>query len=221
MVPLLAVTFFMRSTILTRSVQDTLDHARTALDTARRVLDDYLPSASGGRGNIQALDDVLIAWLANSVGYDLSVYSDSTLVATSRRDLYAAGLVPDRVPAQVYVANGLGGGSQAVGSRLVSNESFEEITTALSAVPGVPGVRSPALLSLLLLPQRRVAEAEASQLTAAVSAFSLLVFLFSALVAGRLALRVARPVADLVEGTRAVARGTSSLPRSPSRPTRS
>jgi nitrogen fixation/metabolism regulation signal transduction histidine kinase len=40
-----------------------------------------------------------------------------------------------------------------------------------------------------------------------VSAFSLLVFLFSALVAGRLALRVARPVADLVEGTRAVARG--------------
>jgi signal transduction histidine kinase len=208
MVPLFAVTFFMRSTILTRSVQDTLDHARTGLDTARRVLDDYLPSASGGRGNIQALDDVLIGWLANSVGYDLSVYSpDSTLVATSRRDLYAAGLVPDRIPAPAYVAIGLGGGGESVGSRLVSEESFEEVTTALSAVPGVPGVRSPGLLSLLLLPQRRVAEAEASQLTAAVSAFSLLVFLFSALLAGRLALRVARPVADLVEGTRAVARG--------------
>ena len=66
------------------------------------------------------------------------------------------------------------------------------------------------MLSLLLLPQRRVAEAEASQLTAAVSAFSLLVFFFSALIAGRLALRVARPVADLVEGTRAVARGDFS-----------
>lgn len=211
MVPLFAVTFFMRSTILTRSEKDTLDHARTGLDTARRVLDDYLPSASGGRGNIQALDDVLIGWLANSVGYDLSVYSpDSTLVATSRRDLYAAGLVPDRIPGVAYVTIGLGGGGQSVGSRLVSEESFEEVTTALSAVPGVPGVRSPGLLSLLLLPQRRVAEAEASQLTAAVSAFSLLVFLFSALVAGRLALRVARPVADLVEGTRAVARGDFS-----------
>gem|GEM_PF-6943380 len=211
MVPLFAVTFFLRSTILARSEKDTLDHARTALDTARRVLDDYLPSASGGRGNIQALDDVLIGWLANSVGYDLSVYSpDSTLVAASRRDLYEAGLVPDRIPAIAYVTIGLGGGGQSVGSRLVSEESFEEVTTALSAVPGVPGVRSPGLLSLLLLPQRRVAEAEASQLTAAVSAFSLLVFLFSALVAGRLALRVARPVADLVEGTRAVARGDFS-----------
>jgi nitrogen fixation/metabolism regulation signal transduction histidine kinase len=52
-----------------------------------------------------------------------------------------------------------------------------------------------------------VAQAEASQLTAAVSAFSLVVFLLSALIAGRLAVRVARPVADLVEGTRAVARG--------------
>jgi C4-dicarboxylate-specific signal transduction histidine kinase len=209
--PLLAVTFFLRATILTHSEQDTLDHARTALETARRVLDDYLPSASGGRGNIRALDDVLIAWLANSVGYDLSVYApDSTLVATSRRDLYAAGLVPDRVPAFAYVSIGLGGGGQDIGSRVVSEGSFEEITTSLSAIPGVPGVRSPGLLSLLLLPQRRLAEAEASQLTAAVSAFSLLVFLISAVLAGRLALRVARPVADLVEGTRAVARGDFS-----------
>jgi len=211
MVPLFAVTFFLRATILTHSQQDTLDHARTALDTARRVLDDYLPSASGGRGNIRALDDVLISWLANSVGYDLSVYApDSTLVATSRRDLYAAGLVPDRVPAFAYVSIGLGGGGQYVGSRLVSEGTFEEITTSLSAIPGVPGVRSPGLLSLLLLPQRRVAEAEASDLMAAVSAFSLLVFLISAVVAGRLALRVARPVADLVQGTRAVARGDFS-----------
>ena len=50
MIPLLAVTFFLRSTILTRSAQDTLDHARTALDTARQVLDDYLPSASRRAG---------------------------------------------------------------------------------------------------------------------------------------------------------------------------
>ncbi len=210
MVPLVAVTFFLRSTILTHSKRDTLDHARTGLDTARRVLDDYLPSATGARGDLRALDDV-IAWLASSVGYDLSVYSpDSTLAATSRRDLYAAGLVPDRVPAAAYVTIGLGGGGQFVGARVVSEGGFEELTTALSAIPGVPGVRSPGLLSLLLLPQRRVAEAEASQLTAAVSAFSLLVFFVSALVAGRLALRVARPVADLVEGTRAVARGDFS-----------
>ena len=36
---------------------------------------------------------------------------------------------------------------------------------------------------------------------------SVLVFLLSAALAGRLAVRVARPLADLVEGTRAVARG--------------
>ena len=211
MIPLLAVTFFMRSEILTRSRQDTLDHARTALDTAKRVLDDYLPSATGGRGRLGALDDVLISWLANAVGYDLSVYApDSSLVATSRRDLYAAGLVPDRAPAAGYLAIGLSGAAEHVGSRLASGGEFAEIMTGLAAVPGVPGVRSPGLLSLLLLPQQRVAQAEASQLTAAVSAFSLLVFLFSALIAGRLAVRVARPVADLVEGTRAVARGDFS-----------
>ncbi|HSE64324.1 MAG TPA: ATP-binding protein [Thermoanaerobaculia bacterium] len=211
MLPLLAVTVFLRSAIETRTERDTFDRARTALETARRVLDDYLPSAPGGRGGLGLLDDPLLGWLANAVGYDLSVYApDGRLVATSRRDLYDAGLLPDRVPAPVYRAIGLTGARQQIGSRIVAGRRFEEMATALTAVPGVPGVRSPGLLSLLLLPQQRVAEAEAAQLTAAVSAFSLLVFLISAAVAGRLALRVARPVADLVEGTRAVARGNFS-----------
>jgi len=211
MIPLLAVTFFLRSEIETRTARDTLDNARTALQTARRVLDDYLLSASSSRGRLAALDDVLLAWLANSVGYDLSVFSpDARLVATSRRDLYSAGLLPDRAPASAFTAIGLGGASQHTGARVVASRPFEEITTHLAALPGVPGVRSPGLLSLLLLPQQRVAEAEASRLMAAVSAFSLLVFLVSAAIAGRLAVRVARPVADLVAGTRAVALGDFS-----------
>ncbi|HEY6928814.1 MAG TPA: HAMP domain-containing protein, partial [Thermoanaerobaculia bacterium] len=211
LIPLLLVTYFQRSAIVTRSQRDTLDHARTALGTARQVLDDYLPSVTEAREGLMAIDDALLAWLAKAVGYDLSVYApDSTLVATSRRDLYAAGFVPDRVPGSEFVTIGLSGVRQTIGSRLVSEGHIDEITTSLSAIPGVPGVRSPALISLLLLPQQRLAEAEASQLTAAVAAFGLLVFVFSALIAGRLAVRVARPVADLVEGTRAVARGDFS-----------
>ncbi|HEY6147074.1 MAG TPA: hypothetical protein VIZ69_05225, partial [Thermoanaerobaculia bacterium] len=94
MIPLLAVTFFLRSSILTRSERDTLEHARTGLDTARKVLDDYLPSTSNGRSRLVGLDNDILAWLANAIGYDLSVYApDSSLLATSRRDLYSAGLV--------------------------------------------------------------------------------------------------------------------------------
>ncbi len=211
MIPLTAVTFFLRSSIATRSRRDTLDHGRTALETARRVLDDYLPTAEAALGRLGLVDDTLLSWLANAVGYDLSVYSpEARLVATSRRDLYAAGLLPQRVPGATYVAIGLGAARERTDARLIAGSRFEEITTELASLPGVPGVRSPGLLSLLLLPQQRVAEAEAAQLTAAVSAFSLLVFLVSAAIAGRLAVRVARPVADLVEGTRAVARGDFS-----------
>lgn len=211
MIPLLAVTFFLRSSIASRTSRDTLDHARTALETARRVLDDYLPSAAAARGRLGLLDDSLLSWLANAVGFDLSVYSpEARLLASSRRDLYAAGLLPSRVPGSSFVAVGLGQARERTDARRIADSRFEEITTALRAVPGAPGVRSPVLLSLLLLPQQRVAEAEAAQLTAAVSAFSLLVFLISAAIAGRFAVRVARPVADLVEGTRAVARGDFS-----------
>ncbi len=133
-------------------------------------------------------------------------------MATSRRDLYASGLVPDRAPASVYVVGRtLGGARQQTGSRRVAGSRFEEVTTALVVVArACRDSRSPGLLSLLLLPQQQIAAAEAAQWTAAVWAFSPLVFLLSAAVAGRLAVRVARPVADLVEGTRAVARGDFS-----------
>ncbi len=208
MVPLGTLTVFLRSSIATRSRRETIDHGRAALETARRVLDDYLPSAAAALGRLGLLDDTLLSWLANAVGYDLAVYSpEARLVATSRRDLFAAGLLPERVPGATYVAIGLGAARERADTLLIAGSRFEEITTELSSVPGIPGVRSPVLLSLLLLPQQRIAEAEAGQLTAAVSAFSLLVFLISAAIAGRLAVRVAKPVADLVEGTRAVARG--------------
>ncbi len=208
MIPLIAVTFFLRASITTRSRQDTIGHARTGLETARRVLDDYLPSVPAARGRLGLVDDALLSWLANAVGFDLSVYSpEALLAATSRRDLYAAGLLPERVPGSSFVTVGLGEARERSDARAIAGQSFEELTSALSAVPGVPGVRSPVLLSLLLLPQQRAAEAEAAELTAGVTAFALLVFLVSAAVAGRLAVRVARPVADLVEGTRAVARG--------------
>ena len=211
MIPLVVLTFFLRREITLRSAQDTLDHARTAIETARRVLDDYMLSAAVGRDRLGLLDDALLAWVSNAVGYDVSVYGrDAKLLATSRHDLYSAGLLPDRVPGPAYVAIGLSGAQQHVGARPVAGSRFEEITTALGSVPGVTGLRSPGLLSLLLLPQRRVAEAEAARLTAALSAFSLLVFVVSAVIAGRLAVRVARPVADLVQGTRAVARGDFS-----------
>ena len=211
MIPLVAITFFLRASITERSRQDTIAHARTGLETARRVLDDYLPSAAATRGRLGLIDDALLSWLANAVGFDLSVYSpESTLAATSRRDLYAAGLLPERVPGSSYVAVGLGEARETTDARILAGRPYEELTTALSAVPGVPGVRSPVLLSLLLLPQQRAAEAEAAQLTAAVTAFALLVFLVSAAIAGRLAVRVARPVADLAAGTRAVARGDFS-----------
>ena len=99
MVPLIAVTFFLRSSIATRSRRDTLDHApHGARDGAARAR--RLPPVGRGRARpARPHRRRALSWLANAVGFDLSVYSpEARLVATSRRDLYAAGLLPERVP---------------------------------------------------------------------------------------------------------------------------
>jgi hypothetical protein len=168
--PSFAVSFFLRTQIQIPIASGDARPRPTALSTAGRVLDDYLPSAGAARGRLGLLDDALMAWLANAVGYDLTVYGpDGGLVATSRRDLVR--LRPrfrTAAPAEVYASVGLAGARQQEGVRLVAGGRFEEIAAALAAVPGIRGLSSPGLLSLLLLPQQEIAAAEAAQWTAAV-----------------------------------------------------
>ena len=195
MIPLLAVTFFLRSSITSLSRQDTVAHARTGLETARRVLDDYLPSAAATRGRLGLIDDALLSWLANAVGFDLSVYSPEAI--WPRRP---AAISTPRACSRARARLGLRGGRarRSAGDDRRAHSRRPAIPRAHDrAVGGSRRSRSPSpvLLSLLLLPQQRAAEAEAAQLTAAATAFALLVFLVSAAIAGRLAVRVARPVA--------------------------
>ena len=189
MVPLLAVTFFLRDSITTRSRQDTAraraHRARDRPAGARRLPAVGAPRRAG-------------AWASSTTrccpGWPTPSDSTSPCTRRRRRSRRPRGATstpracfPERVPGSSYVAVGLGEARETTDARILAGRPYEELTTALSAVPGVPGVRSPVLLSLLLLPQQRAAEAEAAQLTAAVTAFALLVFLVSAAVAGRLA----------------------------------
>ena len=190
--PARRVTFFLRSTILTHSEQDTLDHARTGLDTARRVLDDYLPFRDRRAVSGNGRRDLLARQLRGL--RPLRLRADRGDLPADLRGRATCRIAFPPPPTRRS-------GSEAEATTGSSKSSRRRSPR----FPGVPGVRSPGLLSLLLLPQRRVAEPRPRNSPLAVSAFSLLVFFFSAVVAA--GSPCGSPVADLVEGTRAVARG--------------
>jgi signal transduction histidine kinase len=213
LVPFLAVTIYIRHTLAIRLRRETVAHAQTALETARTVLDDYLFAAGTSPGRRQLIDDDLLSWMARIVGHDLSIYADGRLFSTSRRELFASGLLPERIDGATLGKILRSPAGFVVETRVVMRRPFDQVEAALASIPGRLSLSGPAVVSIPLLPEQRETEEEIARLSASLTLFTLAVFGLSLLLGARTAFRVTGPIGDLVEGTHAVARG--EVPRIP------
>jgi len=213
LVPFLAVTIYIRHTLAIRLRRETVAHAQTALETARTVLDDYLFAAGTSPGRRQLIDDDLLSWMAKIVGHDLSIYADGRLFSTSRRELFASGLLPERIDGATLGKILHSPAGFVVETRVVMRRPFDQVEAALASIPGRLAISGPAVVSIPLLPEQRETEEEIARLSASLTLFTLAVFGLSVLLGARTAFRVTGPIGDLVEGTHAVARG--EVPRIP------
>jgi signal transduction histidine kinase len=207
LVPFVAVTIFIRQSLAARLRHETILHAQTALGTAKTVLDDYLFAAGTSPGRRQLLDDDLLAWMSKSVGHDLSIYVDGRLYSTSRRELFASGLLPERIDGRSLSELLRAAGPFVVETRTVQGRRFDQVQATLASIPGRLSLSGPAVLSIPLLPEQRESEEDIARLSASLTAFAFLVFGLSLLLGTRMAFRVSGPIGDLVKGTRAVAHG--------------
>ena len=72
---------------------------RTAA-AARRVVEDLVAPRASQQG--VPIDDNLMVWISRQIDQDVNVFADTALLATSERTLFASGLLPTRLPADVY-----------------------------------------------------------------------------------------------------------------------
>ena len=103
--PLVVFVLFVRAYLASRLENEYVNRGQTALNAAQRVVEDYLASNNSAARPEQLLDDEVLAWLARVVGHDLHLYRDERLVASSRRDLFAAHVEAQRLPGDVYSHN--------------------------------------------------------------------------------------------------------------------
>jgi len=200
-VPLMVFVLFVRAYLANRLEAEYVDRGQTALTAAQRVIEDYLASTTSAPPE-QVLDDEILSWLARVIGHDLHLYRGEQLVASSRRDLFAAHVESERLPGDVYSAIVVDGKQLYRAVRRAGSTQYVEIYSPINLVRG----RS-YTLALPFIVQGRMIEAQVNDL--ATTIYMLLVFIVIAAiaVAFRTARSVTRPVQSLVAGARAVARG--------------
>lgn len=184
-----------------------------ALDSAQQILAERLLNLEPGFGVDEILGDRLLIHLAEIVHREVNLYYGSNIHASSRHELFTAGLLPNRIPGESYSRLALLGNGLSSRMNQIAGTKYLEVYAPLR-LPGEP--ESGLFLSMPLLAQQEEAEAVLANLRRHAMLATAALFGLLVAVGTRLARNFTRPLMELVDGTRRIAAGATSLDLSPS-----
>ena len=216
---LLLVPLLLLNAVLVRTMGERLEREQRtagedALSAAQRELGDLVLSSQPGFGLDTTLNDAALTKLSQVVHHEVNLYWRSRVSASSRHELFTAGLLPKRIPGEIYSRLALLGYDLSSRTNHAGGTEYLELYAPLK-VPGVVQSEEHLFLSVPLLAQQEEAAAELAHLRRRAFLVTAALFALSVAVGTRLAQNFTRPLAQLVLGTRRIAAGAPSLDLAP------
>jgi signal transduction histidine kinase len=184
---------------LESSVQS--DAVRVAA-VAQRVIEEYVALQERDAGESPS-DDIMV-WLSRAIDQDVNIYRGAALKATSERDLFDSGLLPERTPGHVYRAIEIDRLSSHVGQEIIG-----AVPHVLAAAP-VRLEEGRAILTVPLALRQQEVDRQIDTLDRRVLLAAVLFALLGAGIGYYMAERIGDPVSRLTRATRRIARGDFS-----------
>ena len=197
-VPVLTLAFVAQAYMTGRLRADVEEAALRTTRVAQRVVEDFQERGDAGA---PALSDDILVWLSRVIDQDVNVFDGARLLATSERDLFASGLLPNRTSADVYRAIVLDRRATYVGA-----EQAGQLSYMLAAAPvRVRGLD--AILTVPLTTRQQAIEREIDDLDRRILLAVLAFILIGSAIGYWMAERIADPVNRLQRATARLARG--------------
>lgn len=149
------------------------------------------------------LEDSWVATLGEALGRDITFFSPGRLIASTRSELYRAGLLLPEPPAEAFVPLMYGGESSRIVRQDVAGKPYLIGYGALREFQNRPV----GMLGVPLLFREREAATDLARAYDAITYLTFLTLLVVIFAAEFIGQRIARPVADLSDGVRRIASG--------------
>lgn len=150
----------------------------------------------------EPLSDAALVWVAGLIRNDLDVFQGGVLLASSKRELYASGLLPPRVSGSAHRTLVVEGRPHAAHTERIGAFAYRVVS-----VPVRLGSPEPAVLSIPLGLREREVQSVLADLDRSIRLASLVFLGVAALLAHSIARRISVPIRDLTVATRRVAEG--------------
>ncbi len=203
--PTLVLQGLVRSFVATRLAAETRDQALARALMAKKAVEDFVWFQRGEAPGGVPVTDAALVWVASVIGNDVDVFDRGRLRASSRRELFASGLLGDRVSATVFRSIVVDGDAFCVSSERLGDLAYQVAAVRVDLGTGEAGI-----LSLPMAGRQREVEQILADLDRTARLASLGFLLLAAALARSVARRIAGPIRDLTRAAREVARGNLS-----------
>ncbi len=200
--PVIVLNTVVRGFVAERLKREAEDQALDLAAVAKKAVEDFAFFQRGESPGHEPVTDAALVWVSSLIRNDLDVFEGGRLTASSKRELYASGLLPDRVSGTVFRELVLEGAPSALRTERIGGLSYRVVSVPVS----LSGDR-PAILSIPLALREREVQAVLDDLDRSIRLASMLFLSAAALLALGVARRISEPLHDLTEATRRVASG--------------
>jgi signal transduction histidine kinase len=201
-VPVAVLDGVMRRFLEARLADETERQALAQAAVAQKAVEDYAFLQRGEAQGRVPITDAAAVWVASLIRNDLDIFQGGFLAASSKRELYASGLLGGRVYGSVYRALVLQGEPSTI-----RTERIGEFSYLVVSVPVRLNQAEPAILSIPLALRQREVQSVLEDLDRTIRLGSVLFLIAAAVLAHRMARRISGPIRDLTAATQRVAAG--------------
>jgi signal transduction histidine kinase len=192
--PVLMLALAFNAYMTQKFTEDVTSEARDVVAVARRVLEELVPEDPRAQ-----LTDGVLVWTGRVINQDVNLFERSRLIATSQRDLFVSGLLPQRTPAAVYRA--------IVLERRPYYVAPDPTFRYRVAASPIPTRGREVVLSVPLALRQREIDQQLDALKRSLLVGAIFVVLIAAGLGASVAGQIADPVARLTRATRQIAAG--------------
>jgi signal transduction histidine kinase len=201
--PVVVLEWVVRGFVADRLHRDAEAHALERAAIARKAVEDFALFQKGEAPGRQPVTDSALVWVASLIRNDLDVFEPGgRLLASSKRELYASGLLAPRVSGAVFRSVTLEGQASALGTDQIGDFSYMVVSVPVRLSAG-----QAAVLSIPLALKQREVETVLADLDHAIRLASILFVCAAAGLAQSMARRISGPVRDLTQAAQRIARG--------------